>query len=410
MSVGGPSLRSFISFLMPGGLLFAAVVFLVHQQNFPQWLPILQRTYPYAVLGIALLLGWRFDRSRLVFAAVIIALGERSLSIFSTRGGNVGAMVFDLAAVLLPLNLMLLALAKERGIFTWHGISRWGFILAQPLVIGLLIHYKHGAWLMVLERDFIPLPFLQGLPLEQSGLLAFTVAAIILAINSLHRRSALETGFFWAVALLFYAMLSVKPGGLHSIYFTTAVLILVIAVIESSYTMAYRDELTGLPARRALNHTLLKLGSRYTVAMLDIDHFKKFNDRYGHDVGDQVLKMVASKMSRVTGGGKAYRYGGEEFTVLFTGKHVDDVLPHLESLRQAVETAEFTVRRWNRPRRKPESPPKRTTKQSDKRVTVTISIGVAERDDRNRSTEEVIKAADKALYRAKKGGRNQVSK
>ena len=58
------------------------------------------------------------------------------------------------------------------------------------------------------------------------------------------------------------------------------------------------------------------MGRHYTLAMIDVDHFKKFNDTYGHDVGDLVLKMVAHQISQVNGGGKAYRYGGEEFTTV----------------------------------------------------------------------------------------------
>jgi diguanylate cyclase (GGDEF)-like protein len=169
--------------------------------------------------------------------------------------------------------------------------------------------------------------------------------------------------------------------------------------------MAFRDELTGLKGRRALNQALPKLGSRYTIAMLDVDHFKKFNDRYGHDVGDEVLKMVAAQMGRVTGGGKAYRYGGEEFTVLFPRKSVESALPHLEQLREAIANAGFTVREKQRPAEKPQ----KQRKGSGKTVQITISIGVAQRDDESRDPEAVIKAADKALYRAKKGGRNRVA-
>ena len=62
--------------------------------------------------------------------------------------------------------------------------------------------------------------------------------------------------------------------------------------------MAYHDELTGLPGRRALNEALLRVGSRYAVAMVDVDHFKHFNDAYGHEVGDQVLRMVAAQLDR----------------------------------------------------------------------------------------------------------------
>ena len=106
--------------------------------------------------------------------------------------------------------------------------------------------------------------------------------------------------------------------------------------------MAYLDELTGVPSRRALREDLMKLGNKYVIAMIDIDFFKKFNDKYGHDVGDDVLKLVASNLVKVTGGGKAFRYGGEEFTILFPSKSINDVMPHLESLREQVSKSGYT--------------------------------------------------------------------
>ncbi len=140
--------------------------------------------------------------------------------------------------------------------------------------------------------------------------------------------------------------------------------------------------------------------------MLDVDHFKKFNDTYGHDVGDQVLRMVASRMDRVSGGGKPFRFGGEEFTVLFPGKNREEAIPHLDALRASIQETGFVVRGKNRPRRKPKHPPRA---KSGKRVRVTISIGVADRTEKTPNPDMVIKAADEALYRAKQGGRNQVS-
>jgi diguanylate cyclase (GGDEF)-like protein len=183
-------------------------------------------------------------------------------------------------------------------------------------------------------------------------------------------------------------------------------MILAVSVVEAAYSMAYRDDLTGLPGRRALNEMLLRMRGNYAVAMLDIDFFKKFNDSYGHDVGDQVLKMVATRISRVTGGGKAFRYGGEEFTVVFPGRYGDQVLLHLEKLRKAVEAAGFTLRSTGRLQRGKKS---RGRKISNvKNVGVTISIGVASRESRKLSPDDMMKKADQALYRAKKGGRNKV--
>ncbi len=150
------------------------------------------------------------------------------------------------------------------------------------------------------------------------------------------------------------------------------------------------------------------LSGRYAIAMVDVDHFKKFNDTFGHDVGDQVLKMVAGRLRGVGGGGRAFRYGGEEFSVLFAAQRADDACLHLDALRQAVAGAAFALRSKDRPkveRRKTGRPAPRAQK-----VGVTISLGVAERKDNSSTPEEVLKAADEALYRAKQNGRNRLSR
>ena len=178
------------------------------------------------------------------------------------------------------------------------------------------------------------------------------------------------------------------------------------AVIEASYLMAYRDGLTELPGRRALNEALPRLSGQFTVAMVDVDHFKRFNDRYGHDAGDQVLRLVAARLAHASGGGTAYRYGGEEFALLFPGKGAEECLPHLEELRETVETSRFTLRRRFRPRNKPAAPKGRKTREA---IVITVSIGVAEKNHRHSTADQVIQAADKALYRAKEAGRNRVA-
>jgi diguanylate cyclase (GGDEF)-like protein len=182
--------------------------------------------------------------------------------------------------------------------------------------------------------------------------------------------------------------------------------VLLLGLVHESHRLAFRDELTELPGRRALNESLAVLEGRYAVAMVDVDHFKKFNDTHGHEVGDQVLRLVASELRRVGGGGRAFRYGGEEFTVLFVGRSAREALPHLEALRTAVRKARLTLRAQDRPVRKPRAPARR--RSGAKQVSVTVSVGAAERDDRNRTPAQVLKAADKALYRAKATGRNRV--
>jgi PleD family two-component response regulator len=152
---------------------------------------------------------------------------------------------------------------------------------------------------------------------------------------------------------------------------------------------------------------LTNLGRKYAIAMIDIDHFKKFNDRYGHKTGDQVLKMIASKLKEITGGAKVFRYGGEEFTAIFPGKGVEEAVPHLDVYRKIIESIPFVIRGKERQKRSVENRGKGAPK-GQKRAKVTVSIGVAAPGKAHPTPEKVLKAADKILYQAKKAGRNRL--
>jgi PleD family two-component response regulator len=178
-----------------------------------------------------------------------------------------------------------------------------------------------------------------------------------------------------------------------------------------------------LPARRAFNEALLSLDGQYAIAIVDIDHFKQFNDTYGHETGDEVLRMVASRLARVSGGGKAFRCGGEEFAIVFREKSAKDAAEDLELLRRLIESSVFRVRGGQERRQAPreeaaerrKSAPRKaragkapTLLQPSRDLSVTVSIGVAEPSTRLREVDQIIHAADKALYRAKGNGRNRV--
>jgi len=179
------------------------------------------------------------------------------------------------------------------------------------------------------------------------------------------------------------------------------------SVYKLFWQNVYIDELTGVPNRRAYNEDLKKLGRKYTIAMLDIDHFKKFNDNYGHREGDNVLRYVATHI-RDVGKAKVFRYGGEEFSIIYSGYKMKDVLLRLEHVCKSLAGREFYIRMSDTKRRKKSEKDRGGELDDHKRVKVTISIGVAQRNDKFRTTDDVIVAADKALYQAKKKGRNQV--
>lgn len=402
-------MKRLFSFFIPGGILFCAALIMVGPDALHSLVPSVVRVAQPVILASAIFIGWRFNRSSLVFSVIILALCDRVLLTW-VQGFPLSAgpprIAYQAVALLLPLNLMMLNLMQERGFLTFRGIARMTVIALQPLIILFFARSHPDALMSRLTHPVLPFSLPEGVPLSQPALLAFCLALLVTVVRYVQHQGAKESGFFWVLVTLLLALGAGFPAADRVFFFAAAGLILLVSLIEASHSMAFKDELTGLPARRALKEELLKLGNRYTLAMLDIDHFKKFNDRYGHDVGDQVLRMVAGKLAGVSGGGRAFRYGGEEFTVIFPGKYADQAHQHLEDLRREVESSRFVIRSRMRPRRKPKRI--RSGGRPRKEVSVTVSIGVACRDEKNARPQSVLKAADKALYRAKKQGRNRL--
>ena len=160
--------------------------------------------------------------------------------------------------------------------------------------------------------------------------MSFVAAVAVFVRRFFQTRKPIEPGFVWSVAAVFLWLQFAPVGKASDAYVATAALILAASLIETSYVLAYHDELTGIRGRRAFNESLLSLDQQYAIAIVDIDHFKKFNDTYGHDVGDQVLCMVATRLSQVGGDGQAFRCGGEEFSIVFRNTSAKDAFEHLE--------------------------------------------------------------------------------
>jgi GGDEF domain-containing protein len=409
--------------LLPGGVLLLAVATLLETGWLTLALPTLTFLY-FASLVIGLLLAWRFHSSRVFFALIVLLLGQQAIAIFSAgHSASIGPGSAALKAVslLLPLNFILLSLERERG-FTMSGLTTRSLVLlVQCVVVGVL---GHGSSAALPPRALHRAATSIALP----GYVWFglAVAAIVLLTRFFLFRKPVESALFWSLAAFFLAGHAGGMGRPATSYFAAAVLILGVSIIETSYVLAYHDELTTLPSRRAFNDALLRLQAPYSIAMVDIDHFKKFNDTYGHDTGDEVLRLVAAKLARVGGGGQAYRCGGEEFAIVFSGKTTDQVTGDLEQLRATVEGAVFRMRAGDR-RQSPRGADRRNQRMRGRgqtghairqltqapprdreNLSVTVSIGVATAMRAGRDTEPVIRAADKALYRAKAAGRNRL--
>jgi GGDEF domain-containing protein len=408
------------SLLLPGGVLLIATVALLNLGWIPISLAVLNFYYA-AAFAAGLLLAWRFHSTRVFFTLIVLLLAERALSFFSAGPPASPAparMAFAALAALLPLNFLGFAFMRERGFTAPSTAARLSLIFVQSIFVALVCRPDHAVGPSLLTAAFMNPHWFASTRLPQLALMIFTAAAVALLLRFVISRKPVESGSFWALIATAAAFQTGGLGRNSTAYLGTAALILVGAVVETSYRMAYHDELTGLPGRRAFNELLLGLQNQYSIAIVDIDHFKSFNDTYGHETGDDVLRMVAAHLAAVGGGGKAFRCGGEEFAIVFAEKPAKDALQHLQHLRQTIAGSGFRVRGRLDRRKLPrgpddrrqaarKKPPKMVARAGDE-VSVTVSIGVAEPSTRNHKVDQVISAADKALYRAKESGRNRV--
>jgi GGDEF domain-containing protein len=401
--------------LMPGIFLLLVAVLLHSGWFLPGAALALYAFWGTTIAGA--LLSWRFHSSRIFLCLVVLCLAEQLMSHFAA--GSASATALLCAGVLLPLNLVFFSFPQEKGFALASLTPAALFLFVQSVIVAVICRPAPFA-----VAHKLPHHVRMGAPLPLAVQLCFSAGAIIFLIRYLLFRKPIESGLLWALAAAFLALRFGGAGWIATAYFATAAIILASAVIETSYLLAYHDELTALPSRRAFNDALLRLTLPYSIAMVDIDHFKRCNDTYGHDTGDQVLCLVASKLARVAGGGQAYRCGGEEFAILFPGKMTQDVLEHLEELRCEIEAGRLRLRGQDR-RQQPRGPDRRnqrkagrgrtghairqlTQSQAPSEISVTVSIGVAMSKLEKASPEEIVQAADKALYRAKAAGRNRI--
>lgn len=160
---------------------------------------------------------------------------------------------------------------------------------------------------------------------------------------------------------------------------------------------AIRDPLTGLFNRRYLEETLnvslrqhQRTNEPLTVAMLDLDHFKSYNDKYGHEAGDVVLKEIGALLrNSLRGGDIACRYGGEELTIILSGATLKHAMPRLDSIREMIMNLSIHSRGRDLPK-------------------ITVSIGISEAKPDETDSANILKRADVALYQAKQQGRNRI--
>lgn len=329
-----------------------------------------------------------FKRSRASYITlflIIIQLSYVDINSYLTNGYNA------ILAIVLPIVFAIFALLPERFLISKQSAAR-AFLLLFSFVLIYLLH-EYTSFNDFASKSLFSLGIFS--PVSQLGVIVFLIClfGILLMLND---DDKLYARFLWLSFVIayfpFFSPILLK----YAIFFLSgSAMIICMALLVEAYRMAYIDTLTQIPSRRALEEYASSLTRPYSVCMCDIDHFKKFNDNYGHHVGDQVLRFIATELKLTDGGARAFRYGGEEFCIVFSGRLKKECVPFLEVVRQKIEDKKFVVNR------------RRKNEQIRHDVQITISLGLSDSTSSN-TFSETIKAADKKLYAAKEAGRNNL--
>lgn len=370
---------------------------------------------PYGLGVLVILLGQQFVQGRIAMAAANLLVGYaiiQSQLQAPLEQDDIRAY-FTLLSLFWPLNFFIIYWLPERKLISPLGALLVIIISVQVASTYLFIHYFPD-YSQLLNQYFELQPygadsesFISHWLLPTASSLVLLLACAVLLIHTLIKRDRSHCVLFACMITTILVCAWFDQANISSLFSSLIASALLATLLFNSHDLAFLDELTGLPGRRALMNELKHCGRHYCIVMADIDHFKQFNDTHGHDTGDDVLRIVAQELAKVRGGGKVFRYGGEEFTLLFKRKDAKAAEPFIESIRQNIADYPLMIRdKQTRP--KSQNKKEHTAKSTAAQVQVTVSFGIAQRLNEQKP-EEVMKSADQALYKAKEKGRNCIA-
>jgi len=345
---------------------------------------------PYLIISFGIFIS--VFMNRMLPVLLLLVIGLLNFASFNYLPTVIDSQTFStlllfVIPLLLPINIIILSCLPEKGV----NLSFYNIFISVVFLLQIVM--------VIFIMDFLPVNLVEVFSYKVNiKFINLTMSVAIVVVLSwlfiIFRNAYIENikevdrTLVFVLILMSLAFNQIDQPYVFTWLSAISALLIVIAIIFDSHKVAYVDSLTGLNSRLSLLENFSSLGRTYSVAMVDIDHFKKFNDTYGHYVGDQVLILVADELSKVSFG-KVYRYGGEEFTIVFPKKSAEQAEQELELILSNIENLELNL--------------KQEINQK-----ITVSFGVAQKNEWHKKPEDVLRSADEALYQAKERGRNRI--
>lgn len=352
---------------------------------------------PWVLFFMNLMLSFIFNKSKLFFMTLLLMMSYLFLSL-PNNTDLFQRHILMAVGLATPLNIFIFSSVQERGITSRNGKTKLSFIGLECLMLFYFLAFKETLFITLDHIKVMPDLLMPFVVVNDVVTLVFWITLFYFLTTDLIKPYLIKNVSLFMIMFLYMAFMRFDHPLWIELCFIFSNLTVLVALMRKSYKMAYHDDLTGIPGRRALNEDLDKLSGMYAIAMIDIDHFKQFNDKYGHDVGDEALRYVARTIDRTVEKGKFYRFGGEEFTLIYPKLAKEEVMVNLENVRRTIESNGFI------------SHSARHKKKRKNKIKLTISIGVSDHRDPELRPYEVLKKADRGLYTAKKEGRNCIKR
>lgn len=362
-------------------------------------------------LGMSFFLNLWFRQDELFFLLFLTLFTYLFLGYFNlpaqTQNSYYSMIAFPLICLLYPVNVYFLFQSNVKDSFIYSFAKKFFILLCQITFIYFFTYFiptLFGApFLLAFEskiHTILNYSFGLSSVIPLTSIFIFAICLFLLVCRKIHKIEQIQACVVTLYSVTFFSFFLISHPFFFHLCFIGAVSCVLFSLLQISHKMAFLDELTNIPGRRALMTELKQIDAEeYSLAMIDIDHFKRLNDTYGHEVGDQALRTIAATLSQHIHTGTLYRYGGEEFILLFPRKQLDDILDEMESTRVLVSNSDFFLR--------PKTSQKKQANQPYMAsVHITVSCGVAQKQPLQ-TYDEVINLADQALYKAKQTGRNK---
>ena len=326
-----------------------------------------------------------FNRSKLLFAFFIVLLAYTLINLFKHLNPETyfAMPAYISLSTLIPLNLLLFYFLPPRPLFSKINLR---------LLLIVFLQYA-AAELLARQNTALGVPVTEFLPtLNWAALGGFMLLCGIILVNAVRTGSISNYHcFFASLSLMLAFYYSPTASGL-TIFTFAAVLCLLSALAQTTYNDIYKDPLTQLNSRNSFIIHSKNLPFKYSIGIVSIDDYDKLRDNFGRRAQNVLTKLIAERISELEKDELIYRYGADEFVIVFKTADRNESFERLETIRRAVASASFEYR----PRRKP--------------LKLTVSAAVSEKKRSDANAVEVLIRAAKVLQKTRAFSHNVTSK